>query len=150
MFELHWKTHFELPVLCNVKWKKKAHHFCTWNCSVSMTSIWRGTAMKHLTLPEIWWHNWSQVQRLFQEMRGISAASGTLAWIKLLLTTHRNLLLRFTEAAEWIHCLLMGVWHLSVPQPPSALLTCVLDGILAEKEYCLCFTWMSFILLSAL
>lgn len=76
-------------------------------------------------------HNWSRVQRLFWETRGVSAALGILAWDKLLLTIHQNLLLKFTETAELIHFWLMGIWHPAVLQPPSALLTCVLGGILA-------------------
>ena len=132
-FQQHLKSHSQLPVLCNglYKQRKKDCHFCTWNCSIRVTSIWKGVSTKHLTLPEIWWHNRSWVQRLFHGTRVISVMSRTLIWIKFLLTTHRNLLLRFTEAAELTHCGLMGVWQPSVLQPPSAVLTCALGGILA-------------------
>lgn len=53
---------------------------------------------------------------------------GPWSWIKLLLTTHQNLLLRFRDAAAWIHHWLTGAQHPLVPQP---LLARVPSGVLA-------------------
>ena len=169
-----------------VKQRKKDRHFCTWNCSIGITSIWQGAAMKRLTLPEIRWHNWRQVQRPFQETRGISAASGTLAWIKLLLTALRNgeiyggcwidslladsSMTPFSPATSFSTRDLCAWWYFGVIWEATgiwskiwAVFTPAKCGewrlfsssllpshIHTEKEDCLCFTWMSFILLSAL